>query len=237
MRTKRIAYCDGMFLMGFYIGNMLGGPVKENLGFGYNFSLGMTCSLLAVAWCIFYVKDSKELRDARLRTELQLDEFMDSDTPMSELRRRSSIKAIRELQEAEKESKNGMRDRCYGLLRLSGITEGFAAVFKRREGNRRVCIMLTLVAMTLDTFAGRGKWQSLFLYFRKVLNWTISQYSSFMSTLGLIGAISNYVLVPFMSRKLGFHDSTISVVDTTTAIIRLETEIGKKLALYNCVFV
>jgi hypothetical protein len=226
MRTKRIAFCDGMFLMGFYIGNMLGGPVKENLGFGYNFALGMICSLLAVAWCIFYVKDSKELRDARLRKELQLDEFNDNDLPMSEIRRRSSIKAIKELQQAEKESKKGIRDRCYGLLRISGITEGFSAVFKKREGNKRICILLTLVAMTLDTFAGRGKWQSLFLYFRKVLNWTISQYSSFMSSLGLIGAISNYVLVPFMSRKLCFHDSTISIVDTTTSIIRLEIDIS-----------
>ena len=56
---------------------MLGGPVQHNLGYGYNFAFGMACSLLAIAWCVFFVKDSKELRDARLREELGLDDSKD----------------------------------------------------------------------------------------------------------------------------------------------------------------
>ena len=206
--------------MGFYIGNMLGGPVKEHLGFGVNYSLGMVCFLLAVFWCIFFVKDSKESRDARLRKELHLSEPGGSHSSMPVVRRQSTEKAIKGLKQASMESKGGVPNKCYELFKLESITEGFVTVLKKRDGSKRVCILLTLVAMTLDSFAARGKWQSLFLYFRKVLNWSVTQYSSYMSSLGLIGAISNYVLVPFMSRKLLFHDSTIAIIDTTSSIIR-----------------
>ena len=220
MRTKRIAFCDGMFLMGFYIGNMLGGPVQKHLGYGYNFMFGMACSLLAIAWCVLFVKDSKELRDARLRKELGLNEPNEMNVPNNDIRRRSSIKAVKEMEEAKEEDRMGIREKVVRFFRISGVSEGFITVVKKREGNKRLCIILTIIAMTLDTFAARGKWQSLLLYFRKVLSWTISQYSSFMSSLGLIGAISNYILVPFMSRKLLLHDSTIAIIDTTTSVIR-----------------
>ena len=81
--------------MGFYIGNMLGGPVKEHLGFGVNYSLGMVCFLLAVFWCIFFVKDSKESRDARLRRELHLSEPGGSHSSTPVVRRRSTEKLSR----------------------------------------------------------------------------------------------------------------------------------------------
>ena len=224
MRTKRIAFCDGMFLMGFYIGNMLGGPVQHNLGYGYNFAFGMACSLLAIAWCVFFVKDSKELRDARLREELGLNDSKDIDidnNDRNDIRRRASIAAIKEIKAAKEEDKMGLRDKILRFFKISGVSEGFTTVIKEREGYKRLCIILTIIAMTLDSFSARGKWQSLLLYFRKVLSWTITQYSSFMSSLGLIGAISNYVLVPFMSRKLLLHDSTIAIIDTTTSVVRL----------------
>ena len=220
MRTKRIAVCDGMFLMGFYIGNMLGGPVKENLGFGFNFSFGMLCALLAVAWCALFVKDSKQIRDARLRKEIHLDENGATDLPVSS-ERKTSVKSVEKLsQDSKQKSEDGVINKLCGSFKASRLTEGFETVFKNRGGSQRMCIIISIAAITLDSFAARGKWQNLFLYFRKVLNWTITQYSSFMSSLGLIGAISNYILVPFLSQKLHMNDSTIAIIDTATSVIR-----------------
>ena len=105
MRTKRIAFCDGMFLLGFYIGNMLGGPVQHNLGYGYNFGFGMVCSLLAIAWCVFYVKDAKELRDSRLKKELGLNSSNDTTSDITKL---SSNKTMNEQQEPKK-NETGLR--------------------------------------------------------------------------------------------------------------------------------
>ena len=219
-RTKRIAVCDGMFLMGFYIGNMLGGPVKENLGFGFNFSLGMLCALLAVAWCALFVKDSKQIREARLRKEIHLDENGATELPVSS-ERKPSVSSVEKLShDSKQKSKDGVINKLCGSFKGSRLTEGFQTVFKKRNGNQRMCIIISIAAITLDSFAARGKWKNLFLYFRKVLNWTITQYSSFMSSLGLIGAISNYILVPFLSQKLHMNDSTIAIIDTATSVIR-----------------
>ena len=63
MRTKRLAYLDGVFPLGFYLGNSLSGIIKKRLGFYYNFGLGILCASLAVLYCIFFVKDSCKKRD------------------------------------------------------------------------------------------------------------------------------------------------------------------------------
>ena len=69
MRTKRFAYLDGVFPLGFYIGNSLAGIIKKTLGFYYNFGLGMLCASMAVLYCIFFVQDSRLIRDERIRKE------------------------------------------------------------------------------------------------------------------------------------------------------------------------
>ena len=68
-RTKRFAYLDGVFPLGFYIGNSLGGIIKKTLGFYYNFGLGMICASMAVLYCIFFVQDSRLIRDERIKNQ------------------------------------------------------------------------------------------------------------------------------------------------------------------------
>ena len=69
MRTKRIAFLDGVFPVGFYLGNSLSGIIKMQLGFMANFGLGMASATLAVLYCIFFVKDSHIKRDERLEKQ------------------------------------------------------------------------------------------------------------------------------------------------------------------------
>ena len=69
MRTKRFAFLDGVFPIGLNIGTFLGGIIKYKLGFYYNFGLGMLCATLAVLYCIFFVKDSRVIRDERIKKE------------------------------------------------------------------------------------------------------------------------------------------------------------------------
>ena len=63
------ALMDGVFPIGFYIGNALAGPVAENLGFLYNFAFGMLFSLLGCAYVVVFVGDSRIIRDQRLKKE------------------------------------------------------------------------------------------------------------------------------------------------------------------------
>ena len=40
-RTKRFAYLAGLWPIGFYTGMLLGGFIKDKIGYMYNFALGM----------------------------------------------------------------------------------------------------------------------------------------------------------------------------------------------------
>ena len=68
-RTRRFAYLDGLFPLGFYTANALAGPIKQNLGLMYNFALGMLCSIVCFAYCLVFVKDSRKERDERIAKE------------------------------------------------------------------------------------------------------------------------------------------------------------------------
>ena len=72
-RTKRFAFLDGVFPIGFNLGTFFGGIIKKKLGFYYNFGLGMLCATLAILYCIFFVKDSRIARDERTRNEQALE--------------------------------------------------------------------------------------------------------------------------------------------------------------------
>ena len=68
-RTRRLAYLDGLFPLGFYTANALAGPIKANLGLMYNFALGMLCAITCFAYCLLFVKESKVTRDKILAKE------------------------------------------------------------------------------------------------------------------------------------------------------------------------
>ena len=76
MRTKRFAFLDGVFPIGLNIGTFLGGIIKHHLGFYYNFGFGMVSAILAVLYCVFFVKDSRIIRDERIKN-LRAEEMQD----------------------------------------------------------------------------------------------------------------------------------------------------------------
>ena len=68
-RTKRVAFMTGCFWIGYNSGKALSGVIKEELGFMYNFALGMLASVLTSVYSMIFLKDSTLIRDKRLRKE------------------------------------------------------------------------------------------------------------------------------------------------------------------------
>ena len=58
-RTLRIAVMDGLIWVGWYIGNLLSGPIKKNLGLKYNFIFALVCSVISFLYTWFFVKESR----------------------------------------------------------------------------------------------------------------------------------------------------------------------------------
>ena len=62
---------DGVFPIGFYVGNALAGPIKHKFGYLYNFGLGMLMTLLGFFYVAFFLPDSIPIRDQRLKREAE----------------------------------------------------------------------------------------------------------------------------------------------------------------------
>lgn len=56
--TIRIAIMDGLFHIGFFIGNAFAGPIKKNLGLPYNFALGILLTCISASYTLIRVKES-----------------------------------------------------------------------------------------------------------------------------------------------------------------------------------
>ena len=65
-RTRRYAFLDGLFPLGFYLGNSLSAMCKAKYGFMFNFSLGMLFSLMSMAYTLIFVRDSRKERAIKL---------------------------------------------------------------------------------------------------------------------------------------------------------------------------
>jgi predicted MFS family arabinose efflux permease len=70
-RTKRVAFMTGLLPIGFNLGKALSGVIKDELGFMYNFGLGMAVSVLTALYVIIFVPDSIRIREKRLRKEAE----------------------------------------------------------------------------------------------------------------------------------------------------------------------
>lgn len=68
-RTRRVAFMTGLLYPGFNLGKALSLPIKENLGFMYNFGFGMLVTVLTALYVIFFVPDSIHIREKRLKKQ------------------------------------------------------------------------------------------------------------------------------------------------------------------------
>ena len=64
----------------------------------------------------------------------------------------------------------------------------------------------------MEMFALHGKWDCMYLYFKRALDWTMAEYGQYVSILGFLGLVAQYILVPLLSVSLKLHDSTIALL-------------------------
>ena len=99
------------------------------------------------------------------------------------------------------------------------MIEGFAAVVKKRRYHKRTFIILLIIAFEMEMFALHGKWDCMYLYFKRVLSWTMTEYGQYVSILGFLGLIAQYAVVPLLSVTFKLHDSTIALIGKRKIIL------------------
>ena len=61
-----------------------------------------------------------------------------------------------------------------------------------------------------------GKWSNMYLFFRMKHNWTITEYTRYTTTLGMVGVGAQFLVMPFLTSSWGLQlrDTTILLVST-----------------------
>ena len=102
------------------------------------------------------------------------------------------------------------------LFNVKNLRDAWRSLLKKREGHKRLFIILLILAFELEIFLSQGRWSSLFLFFKKHLKWTAIDYSRYITILGVMGMLAQYIVVPVLSQRFKFHDCTISLIDAIT---------------------
>ena len=216
-RLKRLAYLDGFFPFGFYVGNALSAIIKTKLGFASNFGFAIVIDSISILYCIIFVKDNRIKQDRNFGKE--------AEQPSS--RELTSDMIIDEkVYVNRKNTTKSQANRISNFLSLSAntfvdIVRGFVSLVNGRKNKERTILVLLVIGFVLEVFFLNGFWSSHFLFLRKRLNWTSVEYTRYTSILGLIGLLSQYIVIPFLVNKIKLRDSTISMLESSTSIINL----------------
>jgi len=211
---------DGLFPIGFYIGNSLAGIVAKYYGVLVNFSLGMLFALLAVSYIIFFLKDSSVIRDQRLQREIE-EEIQDLELHKKFEEAEKVLRDFNEQREKEAAKKKAGTS-FKQLISIKNLKEGFANVFcKKRDHGGRLLLILIIAAFELEMLSMKGKWSSSYLYLRKQLKFDEVSFSRLITISGLINLVGQYLVVPLLSKKFKWSDSAIALTDAVTAVINL----------------
>ena len=65
-------------------------------------------------------------------------------------------------------------------------------------------------------FLQQGKWSNTYLFFRYKLDWTITEYSKYTTTMGMLGVAAQFIVMPLITSSWGLRlpDSIILIVST-----------------------
>jgi Na+/melibiose symporter-like transporter len=201
-RSFRLSIIDALWPIGFFTGMALSSVIKTELGFTYNFALGMLCALLAMLYTIFFVKDSRKLRLKQLAKErmkkgiVQEVEVLSSPRPLP--------------------PRTSVGQKLRSLFDIRNVKKGMMATFKKREENKRTVILLIVLVFLLSMMAMMGQYAVLFLYFRRQLEWTHVEYTRYMTAAGILGVLAHLLIIPFLTSKLKWHDTTIMAVSAAS---------------------
>ena len=99
-----------------------------------------------------------------------------------------------------------------GFFNVKNIKDGLVATFKKREENKRTVIVLLIIIFLLAMMSMMGQYAVLFLYFRRTMNWGHVEYTRYTISAGVLGTISQAIIIPFLSSRLKWHDTTIMAI-------------------------
>ena len=96
--------------------------------------------------------------------------------------------------------------------------QGLQTVLKKRDLNTRYYLVVTMLSFLGVLFASNN-FNQYFMYLRLKLNFKMEDFSYWSGYSGIFIVIGNFIFVPFVTKRLKFHDATIALIGTITRFI------------------
>jgi len=109
------------------------------------------------------------------------------------------------------------KDKFLSLLKAP--IDGFKNVWRKRSDGRRVWIFVFLMTMTIQKFAEIGSQGFLFMFLKLQYNAELKDVTNIAIVFGLMMISAQLGLVPLLSGKFKFRDTSILIIAMSTSII------------------
>ncbi|XP_059061446.1 proton-coupled folate transporter-like [Achroia grisella] len=106
---------------------------------------------------------------------------------------------------------------CTDLKTL--VKETAMVALKKRDGNNRLKIILTLIVVAIIYGPDQGERIISYMYVRHRLKWDALKYSFYSTYSIIIHTLSALFSISVFSKRLGFHDSMLCLISVTSKLI------------------
>ena len=65
------------------------------------------------------------------------------------------------------------------LFKIDNVKKGFNALLKKRPHNIRLYLLLMILCFEMEMFINVGEWSGTYLYVRRTLEWTMTDYTRY----------------------------------------------------------
>jgi hypothetical protein len=105
------------------------------------------------------------------------------------------------------------------LFDLKNVKRAFRTTFKRRPYNVRPYLLILASVFIIEIFMSNGRGPTMYLFLRKEFQWNTSSMAKYMAVFGVIGCITQYMIVPFLTenKRIRMRDSTLAALSLMTS--------------------
>lgn len=211
-RTVRIALLDFVFYSGLAAGEGVSGEISARFGYEAIYGLGATFQCLAIGYCFFFVKESRNTQPTK-------DNY-------STIANKSPSKGSTEEQNLNETEIRSTSPTSF--FSLTHIKESFGVAFKSRPGGIRHVVIILIFLFGFNTFANVGISSINVTYARKKFTWGgTDEFNKIWAQLHSIGTVFNLfalgVLIPIMTQVLKMKDLSITIFCVISSLAGLGT--------------
>ncbi|XP_014666228.1 PREDICTED: proton-coupled folate transporter-like [Priapulus caudatus] len=103
---------------------------------------------------------------------------------------------------------------CEKMCHIEHVRQCLQTTFKRRPHNHRVYIILLNLIMFVQVIIFAGIVDVIWLFFKKVLSWTPSEFGYFSATHAILVMLALLILMPVLKQLMKIHDIAIAIMSS-----------------------